>query len=498
MNKTKQWLIAIFVITIIVRLILAFSVPNFTYESYFHLRQVEHISETGLPLYEDSLSYGGRELRFLPFFHYFIAFFDLFLPLEFVAKVIPNILIATLPLLVYAISTRITQDETSSLFAAFIAGFLPILYSTNKFGVESLFLPLVFLTIYAFLRIKEPTYLYVFILAFLISALTSSLTFLIIVGLGVYLLLSLLERKKIIRAEIEVILFSVFFYLWVQFLFFKKILIQGTSFVWQGIPFQIIQNYFPQFSLGQAVVLVSAIPFLAGIYVVYQSLFRLRNTRSFLIISLVTSTTLLTWARVIPFKLSLSFFAISLAILFAPFYKEAKIYLRKTKIAHHAHYLSKVVGLLLVLTTVVPAIGAALQQETPNDFEIEAFIWFKDNTPKNSGVLALLEEGHLITYYAKRRNLMDDMFALAPDAEQRFIDMNPLFTTSLQTNAVSVLEKYDIEYLIYTPYARKKLGNNNFNFLSSECFKRLHEPQEEIKRYQAKCTLEKQGPEENN
>ena len=93
-KKVKYWLLAIFIITLTVRLVLAFTSPNLTYESYFHLRQVEQITETGLPQYQDNLSYGGREIIFPPAFHYLAAFFNLFLPLGFVAKLLPNILIA--------------------------------------------------------------------------------------------------------------------------------------------------------------------------------------------------------------------------------------------------------------------------------------------------------------------------------------------------------------------------------------------------------------------
>jgi hypothetical protein len=158
-KKHKYWLLAIFLVTLTVRLFLAFSIPNFTYDSYFHIRHVEHVTEHGLPLYEDPLSYGGRELVFLPFFHYFAAFFDLFLPIELVAKILPNLLFASLTIIVYLIS-RHKLTNSGPLFSAFIAGSLPILYSTNRFSPESLFLPLIFLSIYAFMNIEKKNYLY--------------------------------------------------------------------------------------------------------------------------------------------------------------------------------------------------------------------------------------------------------------------------------------------------------------------------------------------------
>ncbi|MBT5924272.1 hypothetical protein HOH30_00940, partial [Candidatus Woesearchaeota archaeon] len=68
-RKHKYIITAIFCITLITRLVLAFTVPNFTYDSYFHIEQVNHITENGFPQYNDPLSYGGRQLFFLPLFH---------------------------------------------------------------------------------------------------------------------------------------------------------------------------------------------------------------------------------------------------------------------------------------------------------------------------------------------------------------------------------------------------------------------------------------------
>src|SRR3989344_4905903 len=112
-SKAKYGLLNNFVITRAARLFFAFSIPTFTYESYFHLRQVEHITQTGLPLYQDALSYGGRSHAFLPFFPYAMAFFILFLPLETIARIIPNIFLASITIIVYLITKKITQDETS-------------------------------------------------------------------------------------------------------------------------------------------------------------------------------------------------------------------------------------------------------------------------------------------------------------------------------------------------------------------------------------------------
>jgi hypothetical protein len=491
MNKKEKYiLLTIFTITLLVRLFLAFSVPNLTYDSYFHLRQVEHISETGLPLYNDPLSYGGRELVFLPFFHYFMAFFNLLLPIAIVAKIIPNIMMATIAILVFFISKKVTNNNTASLFSASIAGFLPVLYFTNAFIPETLFIPLIFLATFSFMNLKEKNYLYIYLISFLLLALTSAATFLILIGFGIYLLLSLLENKKINQAELEVIIFSGFFYIWTQLLFFKDVLAtEGINFIWQNVPPQIIAQYFPQVSLAEALLQVSIIPFLAGIFVVYRSLFQLKNQKAFLLISFAVSTTILTWLRLIEFKLSLAFFGIILAILFASFYQDVLEYSKKTKLLKFMNIFPTIVIILLAVTMIYPAMSFAWKQNTPLDLEVQAFAWMADNLPPDAGVVSLLEEGHLVTYYGKK-SLMDNQFGLIPDIEERFSDANSMFSTSFQTQAFGVFDDYDVQYIILTPHAKRKYNISNFKYFTPKCFERVYKNETRI--YKVLCTIEKE------
>ncbi len=487
--KSKHWLIIIFLVTLTARLILAFSVPNLTYDSYYHMRQVEHITEHGLPLYQDSLSYGGRELFFLPLFHYVAAFFDLFLPLALVAKILPNIFIASLTIIIYYLSAQISTKKHGPLFSASIAGFLPILYNTNSFTPQTLFLPLVFYTIYLFLNLTKEKALFSYVIAFLALSLTSSATFLLIMGFGIYLILAAIERKRVSKAEVELILFSVFFFIWAQFLFFKNVFIeQGISFIWQNIPSQIVQQYFPQATIAETLILISAIPFLAGVVVAYRSLFFTRNKKLFLLLSFAISTTILTWFRLIEFTLSLSFFGIILAAFFASFYDDIIAYIEQTKIYTFKKYIPALVIFVLLITTIAPAILASLQQETPQDEEIAAFQWLNEHAPKNTGILALTKEGHLITYYSNRQNIIDDQFRLIKDVEKRFIDVNAVFGSSLQTRAIGVLQEYSSQYLVFTPHAQQKTGHETFTFLTEECFQQVYSNQTKI--YRTTCGLE--------
>ncbi|MBS3169481.1 glycosyltransferase family 39 protein [Candidatus Woesearchaeota archaeon] len=494
-KKTAYWLTAIVLITFIARLAVALLVPNFTYDSYFTFRQVEHIGETGLPLFNDQLSYGGRELTFLPFFYYFSAFFDLFLPIEAVALLLPNLLLSLLPIIVFLISRKVSNSEESSLFAAFLTGFLPILFATaNNFTNETLFIPLAFLTIYTFLKIDQPKYFYLFLGLFLACSLTSNATFLLVMGLIIYLLLSILENKRINRAELEVILFSSFLFIWTEFLFFKSLFAkEGIKFIWQNIPQAILSQYFPNISLFQAIILVSVIPFIIGIYIVYQALFQLKNTRAFLLISLAISTSLLSWFRLIQFRLSLLFLGVILTILFAMFYDDLKAYLSKTKFTKKKQWIAPLFILLLLPTMVLPAVVSALQVPTPTESEIAAFSWLKEHTPPQSGVLARLEEGYLVTYFARRRNVMDERFGTVRDVGTRLADTNTLYHTTLQTIALDLLDKYNIQYIILTSHAQQTAGISSLPYLSKKCFELVyHESDQQgdgVRIYRVRCTV---------
>ena len=98
MKREHIILIIIFILTLSFRLYFAFQNPNFDYESYFSVRQVNQIIKTGLPLFRDSLSYGGRTFLFIPVFHYILAIFSSILTAGIALKLIPNLFASSIVL----------------------------------------------------------------------------------------------------------------------------------------------------------------------------------------------------------------------------------------------------------------------------------------------------------------------------------------------------------------------------------------------------------------
>ena len=494
LNKKHAIILAILTISIfIIRILIAFSQPGFTYESYFHLRHIESIKETGLPLLNDPLSYGGRELRFLPLFHYLIAALSLILPLHLAAILLPNLFLALVPLIIYVIVQKITTNQHIPLICASMSAILPFLFNPNSVTPETLFIPLFLLTLYAFLNLEQPHYPHIYTLLFIATTLTSSATILLILGFALYLLLCFIENRLVPKQESEIVLFSLFFFVWSQLLFFKEtFLTQGLSFIWQNIPPQIIQQYFPTASLLQVIASITIIPFIAGTVVVYKNLFQGKNAHAILLISFALVTSILTFFRFMKLSFALALFSIILTLLFAFFYEELATYLHKTKMSRKTFFLPIITSIILAITILPATIGAIHNQQIPTTSEIEAFQWLENSTPQPGGVLALLEEGHLVTYFSKKPNVMDDQFLLIDNVEERFNDLHSLYTTSFQTQAIDLLQKYQIRYLVLSPRAQEIYGIQNFRYFDPACFVPIYN--KEVKIYKVTCTIEQKTP----
>ena len=180
MNKrTVIILTGIFLLVLVSRLVFAFQIPHYSGdEAYFNLRQIEHISQNGVPIFDDPLSYGGRQQIFSPVFHYIISFFSLLSNNGLAAKIVPNVLASSLVILAYLISKRLTKNENVSLFTAFISGFVPIFFSqtVNSISTLSLSIPLMFLLIYCFMNINKKKWLYTYLVTLAIFSFSTPIS----------------------------------------------------------------------------------------------------------------------------------------------------------------------------------------------------------------------------------------------------------------------------------------------------------------------------------
>ncbi|MFC1801163.1 hypothetical protein ACFLZB_01770 [Nanoarchaeota archaeon] len=487
-------LLVIFLLTFGTRLFLVLPAENFSANAYFDLRQVEHIKETGLPLYQDELSYGGRTLLFPPFFHYSLALFNIFLPLELVGKVIPNLMISCLVFVVYLIAKKLTKQKEAALFTAFISGFVPVIFAKTIFSVSiyCLILPLMFLGLYSLMNIDKKKYVYLSILIIVVLSLTSSMAVLLILGLLVYLVFSEVEILKRNRSETELIIFATFVFFWIQFLFYKNaFLSHGLALVWRNIPDQLLAQQFSSISIFSALIQIGFIPFICGIFIIYKYVLKEKNKYIYMYVSLAMVVTLLLWLRLIDPVMGLMFLGLSLTILFAQFFKMFFDYLKRTKFNRFKTGIIVVMVGIFVLTSVWPSFSYASDERDNlvSDELIQALQWLSKETPKDSTILGNLREGYLITAVAQRKNVMDTNFLLIGDSNEIFDDVELIYSTTHQIQAVDLLNKYDVDYIIISNYTKNFYDIESLDYEEESCIKIAYKTSK-IKIFKTTCKIE--------
>ncbi|MBU0536198.1 MAG: hypothetical protein KKE20_04490 [Nanoarchaeota archaeon] len=494
MRKSHYILALILFITLATRLILAFQTPQFTGpESYFAIRQIEHISSTGFPLFHDDLSYGGREDIFTPFFYYFMAFFDLFLPIGIVGKVVPNLLVSLIVILVYMISKDISNDEDASLFSAFVAGFIPVFYkeTLNTISVYALAFPLMLFMILCFLRITKKDYPYYFLISLLLLVLTSPSVAILLLGFVFYMALVKLEDHRQSRVEIEVILFSIVFTVWIMFIIFKKaFLMHGPLVIWQNIPPEILKIYFSQTTIIGAIYQIGSLPISYGVYAVYDHLFRNKERKFYLIIGMAFSTGFLLWLRLIEVGLGLMCIGIVATLLLPKFYKFSFDYLKKTRFARFKTLYLLSLFVAFIFASVIPSIVSGMDavDRSLTDSEYQSFIWLKQNTKEDSIIISSAEKGTMIASVSERANIADMRFLLQKDATQRINDIRKLYQSRFETEALGVLTRYGVDYIYFSDKEKNDFSVDDLVFTENrQCFSLEYD--KDIKIYKVGCEL---------
>jgi len=477
-DKPIVWLLLIFLIVIGIRLFIAFQTPLFNYDAYFNMRQVENIRDTGLPLYKDPLSYGGKTQLFAPLNQYILAAFSLIIPIDIVGKIIPNIIAALIIFIVYYLSFKITKNNKISLTASFMSGFIPIYFiDINRVSTNYLTVLLMFTIIYCMLKLNERKYVdYALILMFLL-VLTTPMAFVLVLGLLLYLLLLKLENFAVEMKELEIILFFTFLVFWVNLLIYKNaFLTHGLLVIWQNIPVQLLSSFFSSIGFVQVLAVIGIIPIMLGVYAFYAAFHLERSKEILILLSLGLSAFILIWFKLLDLISGLLFLSVTLIILTAYTLKRLNEFIAKSKIHKYSKTIYVAV-LALFLLTITPAILTIINSsnngplDVPSLGDVDVLKWASTNLPKNSVITAGLEEGNIVTYYAKRQDVMDTNFLLTPRIDQRLNELNEVYTTTFETQAIGTLNKYNSKYLFISPETLSDHGITEVSYVKdNKCF----------------------------
>ncbi|MBW3001701.1 hypothetical protein KY338_00905 [Candidatus Woesearchaeota archaeon] len=491
-KRTVAILVVIFAIVLAARLYFAFSIPSFSSDdSYFHLRQIEHIRDTGLPIFEDDLSFSGRTYIFSPVFHYLIAFFALFLPVIFAAKLVTNILAASLIFFIYLIAKKLTNNSFVALTTAFLSGFVPVFFAdtVTELTPISIVIPLMFLLVYALMNIKKKPWLYCYLSLLVVLTLMHPLILLFVLGLFIYIALILIEKLKQNREEWEISLFSIFFVVWAYFIMYKKLLVfHGPAVIWQNIPPEILNTYFAEASILGVIYNIGIMPFVLGLYIIYLFSFKKKDREIYLIISFAAAAGLLLWLRLINLNIGLMFFGIVLVILFAQWFYYFIGYVQQSRVSNFLYLFMGLIFAGLIVFSVYPSVAMALNNaQAVSPEELSALNWINENTPMDAVIIAGPDEGNLITAVAERSNVLDSRFLLQNDAKQRFADVKRIYTACLEIEVISLLDKYDAEYIYFSDNAKELFDKEELSYVG-KCFEKVYDTDVQI--YQRKgCEL---------
>ncbi len=488
--KIKPSILIIFLLILIFRIFFIFQTPHFgDSEAYFTIRNIENIIQHKIPLFNDELSYSGRFQLFSPLFFYFLAPFYLVLG-SIALKLLPALFISSLVFVTYLIASKITKNKTGVFLATLSSAFVPILIfkTLNNISIYSFLIPLIFYFIYCLITIKRRLNQAV-IISFILPLIHPIALFLSL-SLVIYLILAKSEALKVSKLKKEAILFFIFVTLLVQFIIYKKAFLDiGIRVVWQNIPYSMLNNYFKEINLIEAILNIGALPLIFGIYGMFYGLFKRKKNSIFLISSLIITTTALLAFKFINFNIGLVFLGISLAIISALGYERLFNHIKITKIFYLENPLKFILVLLIIFTLIVPSFLAAQKsiKNTITNEEVEALEWLKLNAENNTITLSSPEEGHYVTQIAKQKNVIDTNFLFIKSIDERYSDVASIYTTISEVKALQLLNKYQVTYIYFSERTKKIYNITKLGYIEDKaCFRKSYE-NEKTKIYKVYC-----------
>ncbi len=501
MNKsTKILLVALFVASIAIRLAIAFQTSHLEYEGYGVARQIESIRETGLPLYNDDLSYGGRDRVFSPVYYYLLAGFSFFMPIELVAKIIPNLLASTLVFAIFFLSMQVSKNEKVSLLASGFAAFIPGFFNNtiNNASIYSAVIPLFFLTAHYFLLAnKDPRHVYKLIICIVILTVLHPTSLILALSLLVYIAFLKLQRFRESSREPEIVLFFLFLVFWLNTVLYKRALsVHGAGALLQNIPSRIVEESYTQITILESIYNIGLLPLIFGLGAVYVSFFGKKRKHVTLMASISLTIFLLLWFRFFELTTGLMLLGITLAALSAYFMNYIYEHLKTVKI-RQAHNIFLIALLAIAVIGTAPNVFVASAQagQVPSSEDIKMYSWLASNTEENSTLLVLPEEGSAMSYFSNRKNVMDEDYLLVPNINRRHSDIISIYKERFVTSALQKLNYYSVDYVLLTEYNYEDNNISTLPFFDDNCIRQVYPEEQDSneeftpKAFEVRCVL---------
>jgi len=464
------------ILTLGVRLFYSLSEQEFsTGSSYFIVRQVEHIATTGAPMYHDALSVGGRIYSFSPLYVYVLSGFWLLSQHFMMLKIVSEILLILLIPLCYAVAYRLTKHMTTSLLIAAVAGFTPFLYlsTLNELTMYSLALPLHVYLIWIFMDIKKPRAIPMFIAGFMVLMLTHPSVFLFLAAAFLSMLLLWVADQPLVRREIELLAFSLFFGIWFHLILYKDVLLKaGVGFFWQNLPEYLLRNAYTGVNIFEMIYLIGVLPCLFAAFVFYRYLFREQGRNLYLLISYALVVLILLWLRLLPANVGLTFLSIVFVLMSAAPLKTLFELFPNMKSAVLTNLFTVLLIVIFFMSSLIPALYYAdtKRAQAISPEELQGYAWMREHLPQDAVVASSREEGPLLNYYGIR-SVVDPDFLLITDSSERYEKIRTLYHTTSITEALRIMQEFRITHILMSQRAQREYDMERLAYTQDPCFK---------------------------
>lgn len=492
-RSTILWLALIFILVFGVRLLFAFNIDGVSYESYNILRNVENIKNSGVPLFNDELSYGGREKFFSPVYHYILAGFSYLFNDFFLIKVIPNFFISFTVIVVFFLVFALTEDEFASILASLFSGFIPILFNStlNTGSVYSLVVPVFFLCCYYFLRTNQnEKYLWKLLVSLIFMAILHPLSLVLAVVFLVYLFFIKVFVFRESKREAELVLFYFIFILWLTMVFYRLALSNhGFGVIWQNLPLDLLRNSFANVTVVGALFGIGFIPLILGLAGLYMNLFNFRSKGVTLMMSVCFVFFLLVYLNWFPLHIGLMFLGVALTVSSGNAFSKFLAFVFNLK-SRVLGFIAIFVLFCLLLISFFPSMSTFEfhEKDTPSREDFLALYWLKNNSAKNSSVLSLSREGSFVSYVSGLKNVIDEDYLLISNVNKRFEDLNGVYEDVFLTDALETLSYYDVDYVFLSKHNFLIYNNSRLLFAGNECVPLVFGNKEDVpKIYKIRC-----------
>lgn len=491
-NRYILLTVLLFLMVFAVKVFFALQTPYFANEeSYLHLRYAKYISEYG-PFSTDHLTYDGRRIPFLSIYDSILASFDRLFDINIFAKILNELISAGFIILVYLISKQISKNEKASFIAALSSSLIPF-FTKNTFNSASpevLELFLIMILLLLFLKIrqnKKLSSLYVFVLV--LASSISPMIFIFTISLVVFYIISSAYNITLEKYEKELLLFSLFVSIIIELLFLRETLIQsGFSIIWGNIPTDLFKQIYPELSLAHTAFFLGIVTVIIAFRTTYVNLVRKNNPSFFIIFSIAFTTVLLLWLKILTFDYGILIISIILPIITGYFFADVEEYLHITKISNKTNLIIFSIVGIIIITNIYPTITSIIDSKPVVDkYDITALEWLKDNANDREVVFSVPTYGNIITYFADKKVVANSEYLGIKNINAIFRDFSLITTSTLKTNVIGLLNKYNVTYIVLNKELDpKSFDNNMFN---DKCFEESY-MNRKIKILKLKCRLE--------